>query len=197
MARKVIARGSDWSMVTLDDGWGDVTDKQMCALSELAVERFHELCAEHMSGYTVDWQPTLSEVTSEDGKTPLGETLEDIRDEAISDVWEALIGNTSPMSERVDAILDNTLIVSRHAGAVAWLKQHGITGTVMQHVTPDDITSMIVVGNLPVSMAALCSEYGTIDLPDLTADQRGKDLSPDEMDAAGATLRWFAIEELD
>ena len=89
------------------------------------------------------------------------------------------------------------LIVTRHVGAVAWLKLRGIIGDVREHVTPDDIRGRVVVGNLPVALAALCSKYGAIDLPQLQPEDRGRDLTPDEMDAAGATLRWFHVVEVE
>jgi len=88
------------------------------------------------------------------------------------------------------------LIVTRHAGAIKWLRLHGVEGDVVSHVTPDDIRGRVVVGNLPVALAALCSKYGAVDLPDLRPEDRGRDLAPEEMDSAGAILRWFMITEL-
>ena len=87
-----------------------------------------------------------------------------------------------------------TVIVSRHAGAVAWLAAQGITGTVIVQATPDDVRGRVVVGNLPLHLAALAVRIGSIDLPNLSAADRGRDLTPAEMDAAGARLAWYEVK---
>lgn len=53
-----------------------------------------------------------------------------------------------------------------------------------------------MIGALPFHLAALALKVGAIDMPLLRADQRGKDLAPAEMDAAGATINWYAVENL-
>ena len=50
------------------------------------------------------------------------------------------------------------LIVSRHAGAVEWLADRGITGDVMSQVGPDDVTGKHVVGNIPLHLACLAGQ---------------------------------------
>lgn len=87
-----------------------------------------------------------------------------------------------------------TVIVSRHAGAVAWLAQRGITGEVIAQATPEDVRGKNVIGNLPMHLASLAAKVGSIDLPRLAAADRGRDLTPEEMDAAGATIRWYVVE---
>jgi len=89
-----------------------------------------------------------------------------------------------------------TVIVSRHAGAVAWLAAQGITGTVIEQATADDVRGKVVVGNLPLDLAAEAHQVGSIDLPGLLREQRGRDLTPAEMNAAGATLRWYVVEAI-
>jgi CRISPR-associated protein Csx16 len=87
-----------------------------------------------------------------------------------------------------------TIIISRHAGAIEWLAQRGITGPVITgNATPDDVRGKVVVGALPLHLAALAVKIGSIDMPGLRADQRGKDLTPAEMDAAGACIRWYVV----
>ena len=85
------------------------------------------------------------------------------------------------------------VIVSRHEGAVKWLAERGITGNVIAHATPEDVRGKVVVGALPLHLAALTEAVGSIDLPNLRADQRGVDLSPEEMDAAGARVAWYEV----
>jgi len=88
----------------------------------------------------------------------------------------------------------NTVIVTRHAGAVAWLAQHGIDGDVITHVTDQaQIAGRVVVGALPLHLAVHAARVGSIDMPGLTADQRGQDLTPAEMDAAGASVQWYTV----
>ena len=86
-----------------------------------------------------------------------------------------------------------TIIVSRHAGAIEWLAQRGITGTAMPQVTPEDVRDKIVIGNLPLHLAAAAHQVGSIDMPDLSAADRGRDLTPEEMDAAGARISWYVV----
>ncbi len=86
-----------------------------------------------------------------------------------------------------------TVIVSRHTGAVEWLAQRGIAGAVIAQATPEDVRGKNVIGNLPLHLAALARRVGSIDLPNLAAADRGRDLTPEEMDAAGATIRWYVV----
>lgn len=86
------------------------------------------------------------------------------------------------------------VIVTRHAGAVEWLRRQGIVGDVIRHVSDAaQISGRVVIGALPLHLAAEAERVGSIDLPGLTTDMRGKDLSPEEMDIAGATLRWYVV----
>ena len=89
-----------------------------------------------------------------------------------------------------------TVIVSRHAGAIEWLRRQGITGTVIEQANVADVRGKVVVGNLPLHLAAAAHQVGSIDLPGLTREQRGKDLSAEEMDAAGAVIRWYVVEAI-
>lgn len=90
----------------------------------------------------------------------------------------------------------DTIIITRHVGAVKWLAERGITGTVLAQATADDVRGKIVIGALPLHLAAEAGEVWAIDLPGLMAEQRGKDLSPAEMDAAGATISRYRVERL-
>jgi putative CRISPR-associated protein (TIGR02620 family) len=95
---------------------------------------------------------------------------------------------------RVRAALGtDTVIVTRHAGLAEWLKLHGITGNVIAQATPADVRGKRVVGALPLSLAAEAAEVIGIDMPGLKPEQRGKDLTPAEMDAAGATMSTYQV----
>ena len=89
------------------------------------------------------------------------------------------------------------VIVTRHSGAVEWLARHGISGQVIAHVSdPAQVAGKAVVGSLPLHLAALADRVGSIDMPGLRADQRGQDLTPEEMDAAGAVINWYEVRAL-
>jgi len=79
------------------------------------------------------------------------------------------------------------LIVTRHAGAVEWLRLQGITGEVVSHATAENVSGRFVIGALPLHLIT------TIDLPGLSAEQRGQDLTPEQMDAAGAHLTTYKV----
>lgn len=89
------------------------------------------------------------------------------------------------------------LIVTRHSGAVAWLNQRGIAGAVVQHAMLEDVKGKRVVGMLPLHLAAEAETLTTIDMPNLRPDQRGVDLTPEEMDAAGANLATYVVRRMN
>ena len=64
------------------------------------------------------------------------------------------------------------------------------------HATPDQVRGRVVYGVLPLHLAAESAEVWSIDLPGLRPEDRGRDLSPAEMDAAGATLRGYRVQSL-
>lgn len=85
------------------------------------------------------------------------------------------------------------VIVSRHAGAVEWLRRRGITGRVVEHAYPEDVRQKIVYGILPFHLAALAKELVMIDTPLIPLERRGGDLSPEEMDRYGAALTHYVV----
>lgn len=86
------------------------------------------------------------------------------------------------------------VIVSRHAGAIEWLRQWGYTGPVISgNAAPDDVRGKVVIGNLPLHLAALADRVGSIDMPNLADRDRGRDLTPEEMEQAGATINWYIV----
>jgi len=85
------------------------------------------------------------------------------------------------------------LIVTRHKGLVNWLAGCGISGEVVEHATPENVHGRHVLGALPMHLAALTASITTVDMPKLRPDQRGQDLSPAEMDAAGAMLVSYRV----
>jgi len=89
------------------------------------------------------------------------------------------------------------VIVTRHAGLVTWLAQRGIVGEVLTHVPgPEQIEGQVVYGALPLHLAAYAKEIVTVDMPLLAAAQRGIDLTPEQMDEAGATMARYRVQRL-
>ena len=91
----------------------------------------------------------------------------------------------------------NIIIVTRHKGLVEWLAQQGITGQVISHI--DDLSQVagkVVYGILPLYLASKTLAVVTVEMPGLKSEQRGVDISPAEMDAAGASLRAYIIRPL-
>jgi CRISPR-associated protein Csx16 len=87
----------------------------------------------------------------------------------------------------------DTVIVTRHRGAVEWLAAKGISGQIIEHADPEDVRGKHVIGNLPLYLAALADRVSVIDMPNLTPEQRGKDLTPAEMDSSGAVLVCYQV----
>ena len=88
-------------------------------------------------------------------------------------------------------------IITRHSGLVEWLKQHGVSGEIISHVDdPSQVDGKVVYGILPFHLAAQALAVVTVDMPGLKPEQRGKDISPAEMDLAGASLQAYIIRPL-
>jgi CRISPR-associated protein Csx16 len=88
----------------------------------------------------------------------------------------------------------NIVIVTRHSGAVEWLRQRAITGNVISHVADaSQVEGQDVYGSLPFHLAAVANSVTVIDMPRLRSDQRGQDLTPAQMDEAGATLKRYVV----
>lgn len=94
-----------------------------------------------------------------------------------------------------------TWIVSRHPGALEWLQRQGIEADQqVAHLDLDRIAAGDrIIGTLPVNLIAeLCKQganYFHLDFK-LLPEQRGQELSADDMDAAGAKLVQYVAKPL-
>jgi putative CRISPR-associated protein (TIGR02620 family) len=91
-----------------------------------------------------------------------------------------------------------TFLVSRHAGALAWVARRGFAiDRVVHHLDADAIEAGdIVVGTLPLALAACVQERGARVLAlvvDVPANARGTELSADALEALGAKLEPFEV----
>jgi len=96
-------------------------------------------------------------------------------------------------------MVGKVFIVTRHPGAVAWLKSKGFEGEVVAHLTPEMVDEGdVVIGVLPVHLVAELKEKRArviiLVLPQVPPEKRGQELSPEEMDRFGARL--LEVEEL-
>ena len=96
-------------------------------------------------------------------------------------------------------------VITRHDGAVQWLVEEGFVRRdevqVIDHMTPALMEQLgdgdILIGVLPLDLAAQACERGArvvvIALPKLTREMRGRELTADDMRAAGAQLREYQV----
>ena len=84
------------------------------------------------------------------------------------------------------------IIVTRHKGAVEWLRRNGIEGKVIAHAHESDVVGEDVIGVLPFHLAYLANTITTIDM-DLPLELRGQDVSPEQMDEFGARLTTYIV----
>jgi len=84
-------------------------------------------------------------------------------------------------------------LVTRHNGAIEWLRTKGYDGVVEPHLERDQIIAgNLYIGVLPIPMVKEILDAGSrfflLVLPDLAFGQRGQDMTPEQMDRAGAHL---------
>lgn len=85
-----------------------------------------------------------------------------------------------------------TYFVSRHSGAVEWVKRQGREVTIVSHLEPTSIKrGDVVLGTLPVHVVAQLNERGArffhLEM-NTNANQRGTDLTADDMERLDAKL---------
>ena len=88
-----------------------------------------------------------------------------------------------------------TIIVSRHAATIEWLREQGVEGDVVADATPDNVRGAIVYGNLPLHLAALTEEVRAVGFK--TTPPRGVDLDRATMEAHGIHVAGYKVLELD
>jgi len=84
-------------------------------------------------------------------------------------------------------------LVTRHNGAIEWLRTKGYDGVAEPHLERDQIAGgNLYIGVLPIPMVKEILDAGSrfflLVLPDLAFGQRGQEMTPEQMDRAGAHL---------
>jgi putative CRISPR-associated protein (TIGR02620 family) len=104
-----------------------------------------------------------------------------------------------PPPAPVAKISDYAVIVTRHYGAVEWVRKHlpeYDDAPVIGFAARPEVMGKIVIGALPFRLAYLALKVGIIELPNLSSDQRGTDLSAEDMEEAGARLVWYSVKKI-
>lgn len=94
-----------------------------------------------------------------------------------------------------------TWFVSRHPGALEWLRRQGLSADrIVSHLEPGEVLpGDTVIGNFPVNLVAdLCARgvcYLHLGLC-VPAEWRGRELTADQLDACGAVLQAFHVRRI-
>jgi CRISPR-associated protein Csx16 len=96
-----------------------------------------------------------------------------------------------------------TLLISRHASAIAWVKSKMSVDEVLTHLADEDLATLTpehtVIGTLPIHLAAAVCDTGarfiylSLDTP---PELRGQELTLEQMDQLGARLERYHLEKL-
>jgi CRISPR-associated protein Csx16 len=92
-----------------------------------------------------------------------------------------------------------TILVTRHLGAIEWLKRQGnIAQLVVSHLDTSTLSpGDVVIGTLPINLVAeVCARGARYLHLSLHAplDLRGQELTVDQLDSAGARLEEYRSE---
>ena len=90
------------------------------------------------------------------------------------------------------------IVVTRHKGLVEWLRQKGFIGEdvrVIEHATVDDVRGEVVVGVLPLHLAAEAEEVWAVEL-NIPPEMRGKELTAADIDRFAGAIRRYKVVEI-
>lgn len=93
-----------------------------------------------------------------------------------------------------------TLFVSRHQGAIEWIKQQPIqVDAFIEHLNVDNIQADdVVIGTLPIHLAAEVCQKGAkfyFLSVNVAREQRGTELTCEQLEQQGCSLQQFYIEK--
>ena len=91
-----------------------------------------------------------------------------------------------------------TYFISRHQGALEWIKKQGITVDLcLSHIEPEQIKKGdTILGTLPINIVAMINQQGANYLHlslQLPADKRGQELTVQEMEQYQAKLEAYEV----
>lgn len=91
------------------------------------------------------------------------------------------------------------IIVSRHKGAVYWIKKHYPKFSKfdhLNHVNEDDIKGNIVIGTLPINLAVLAKEYWHLSMK-IPVEMRGKEFTIEDMENFNCKIEKYTIKKME
>lgn len=95
---------------------------------------------------------------------------------------------------------EDTIVVTRHQNAVAWLEEKGMITkpySVLEHVdNPAQIQGKNVIGVLPLWLAHHAVTISSIQFKSLPKEWRSMDLTLEQMEQAGACLEVYVVHRI-
>ena len=94
------------------------------------------------------------------------------------------------------------VVVTRHKGMLDYLIKHNVVPKNMEVVVkthiddPRDIINHIVIGNIPLHLAAKAFQVWTVDM-DIPPEKRGCELTLEEMEAFGALVNRYVVFDVE
>lgn len=89
-------------------------------------------------------------------------------------------------------------IVSRHPGAIAWVKKHYPAFKefiLLSRISEDQIKGNTIIGTLPINLAVLADEYWHLSMS-VPYYMKGKELTVQDMEEYGCNLVKYKIERI-
>lgn len=91
-----------------------------------------------------------------------------------------------------------TVIVTRHPALIDFLREEGIISAeaeVIAHASPEAVQGKEVIGVLPMRLAALTKRFTEVSMT-LRPDQRGRELTLEEIRAANPVLTTYEVRKV-
>jgi len=93
--------------------------------------------------------------------------------------------------------MTDQVIVSRNPSVIAWFREKGIEGSVLEYARIEDILHKRVYGLVPYWMGAYATNVSEITMPHLDKSDRDRfnrgELTVQEMDHAGAEIVTYQV----
>lgn len=86
---------------------------------------------------------------------------------------------------------DRVYIVGQSQEVNVWLYNKGWHGEPLKFILPEQASGSILIGVVPYHIAALAKAVGILYMPGIRPDQKGKLMSPDELDSSKAEIQWY------
>ena len=109
-----------------------------------------------------------------------------------------ILVNISTSKNRLRNKMTDTVVITRHASLVEYLKEKGLINDdaiILSHATPENVKDKNVIGVLPHSLSCLTSSFSEIPL-NLPAEKRGQELSLDDMRQYAGEMVTYNVQKV-